>query len=77
MGQPLRAWSSSGWQHLLFNWHKHACSEVVTVHFWASREFIGKMNVALELCRDVISGQDLHSAWRISQKGHDSFPVTR
>jgi hypothetical protein len=31
----------------------------------------------LGLCSDVISGQYPHSTWKINEKTHDSFPVTK
>jgi hypothetical protein len=42
-GQPFRMSSSSGLEHLLVKWLKDIRCGLVTVHFCASREFIGNM----------------------------------
>jgi hypothetical protein len=42
-GQPLCVSLSSIREYLLFKWRKDSCSEVITIHFGVSREFIDSM----------------------------------
>jgi hypothetical protein len=83
-GQSLCVQPSSVRKYLLFKWHKDICNEVITVHFDASREFIDNMksqwipchykhelfrvNIMFTFCSGVISGENLHLAWRIRRK---------
>jgi hypothetical protein len=41
--RPFRVWISVSRENFLFKWPTDICSEIVAVHFGASREFIDNM----------------------------------